>query len=128
MYLRAVRTYKSVVMYSCISEQSLYVRAFRAFKSVVQPVIYDVVTVNNCYLRHFPDVDLFMLTHSLHSYVIRFTSVLCQHQSSGICFNYVLSDKNGRPLILSDKNRGNVDSTCHQPVIYDVVTVNNCYI
>ena len=23
------------------------------------------------------------------------------------------------------KNRGNVDSTCHQPVIYDVVTVNN---
>ena len=74
-----------------------------------------------------PDVDLFMLTHSLHSYVIRFTSVLCQYQSSGICFNYVLSDKNGRPLILSDKNRGNVDSTCHQPVIYDV-TVNNCYL
>ena len=31
-------------------------------------------------------------------------------------------------LILSDKNRGNVDSTCHQPVIYDVVTVNNCYL
>ena len=54
-------------------------------------------------------------------------SVLCQHQSSGICFNYVLSDKNDRPLILSDKNRGNVDSTCHQPVIYDV-TVNNCYL
>ena len=23
---------------------------------------------------------------------------------------------------------GNVDSTCHQPVIYDVVTVNNCYL
>ena len=40
---------------------------------------------------------------------------------------YVLSDKNGRPLILSDKNRGNVDTTCHQPVIYDV-TVNNCYL
>ena len=58
---------------------------------------------------------------------IRFTSVLCQHQSSGICFNYVLSDKNDRPLILSDKNRGNVDNTCHQPVIYDV-TVNNCYL
>ena len=38
----------------------------------------------------------------------------------GICFNYVLSDKNGRPLILSDKNRGNVDNICHQPVIYDV--------
>ena len=55
-------------------------------------------------------------------------SVLCQHQSSGICFNYVLSDKNDRPLILSDKNRGNVDTTCHQPVIYDVVTVNNCYL
>ena len=53
--------------------------------------------------------------------------VLCQHQSSGICFNYVLSDKNDRPLILSDKNRGNVDSTCHQPVIYDV-TVNNCHL
>ena len=45
----------------------------------------------------------------------------------GICFNS-LSDKNGRPLILSDKNRGNVDSTCHQPVIYDAVTVNNCYL
>ena len=45
----------------------------------------------------------------------------------GICFNYVLSDKNDRPLILSDKNRGNVDTTCHQPVIYDV-TVNNCYL
>ena len=57
-----------------------------------------------------------------------FTSVLCQRQSSGICFNYVLSDKNDRPLILSDKNRGNVDSTCHQPVIYDVVTVNNFYL
>ena len=57
-----------------------------------------------------------------------FTSVLCQHQSSGICFNYVLSDKNDRPLILSDKNRGNVDNTCHQPVIYDVVTVNNFYL
>ena len=38
------------------------------------------------------------------------------------------TDKNGGPLILSDKNRGNVDSTCHQPVIYDVVTVNNCYL
>ena len=37
------------------------------------------------------------------------------------------SDQNGGPLILSDKNRGNVDSTCHEPVIYDV-TVNNCYI
>ena len=93
-----------------------------------QPVIYDVVTVNNCYLLYFPDANLFMPTHSLHSYVIRFTSVLCQHQSTGICFNYVLSDKNDRLLILSDKNRGNVDSTCHQPVIYDVVTVNNCYI
>ena len=58
---------------------------------------------------------------------IPFSSVLCQHQSSVICFNYVLSDKNDRPLILSDKNRGNVDSTCHQPVIYDV-TVNNCYL
>ena len=57
-----------------------------------------------------------------------FTYVLCQHQSSGICFNYVLSDKNDRPLILSDKNRENVDSTCHQPVIDDVVTVNNCYL
>ena len=57
-----------------------------------------------------------------------FTSVLCHHQSSGICFNYLLSDKNDRPLILSDKNRGNVDSICHQPVIYDVVTVNNCYL
>ena len=84
-----------------------------------QPVIYDV-TVNNY-------ADLFMPTHSLHSQVIQFTSVLCQHQSFVICFNYVLSDKNGRPLILSDKNRGNVDNTCHQPVIYDV-TVNNCYI
>ena len=42
--------------------------------------------------------------------------------------NYVLSDKNGRPLILSDKNRGNVDSTCHQPVLYDVIIVNNCYL
>ena len=51
-------------------------------------------------------------------------SVLCQHLSSGICFNYVLSDKNDRPFILSDKNRGNGDTTCHQPVIYDVVTVN----
>ena len=56
-----------------------------------------------------------------------FTSVLCQHQSSGICFNYMLSDKNDRSLILSDKNRGNVDITCHQPEIYDV-TVNNCYL
>ena len=36
--------------------------------------------------------------------------------------NLVVTDKNGRPLILSDKNRGNVDSTCHQPVINDVVT------
>ena len=45
-----------------------------------------------------------------------FISVLCQHQSSGICFNYLLSDNNGRPLILSDKNRGNVDNTC---VSYD---------
>ena len=27
----------------------------------------------------------------------------------------------------NDKNRGNVDCTCHQPVIYDV-TVNNCYL
>ena len=44
-----------------------------------------------------------------------FTSVLCQHQS-------LLSDNNnGRPLILSDMNHGNVDNTCHQPVIYDVV-------
>ena len=40
-----------------------------------------------------------------------FISVLCQHQSSGICFNYLLSDNNGRPIILSDKNRGNVDNT-----------------
>ena len=39
----------------------------------------------------------------------------------------MLSDNNDRPLILSDKNRGNVDTTCHQPVIYDV-TVNNCYL
>ena len=92
-----------------------------------QPVIYDVVTVNNCYLWYFPDANLFMPTHSLHSKVIWFTSVLCQHQSSGIWFNYVQSDKNDRPLILSDKNRGNVDNTCHQPVIYDV-TVNNCYL
>ena len=44
-----------------------------------------------------------------------------------MCFNYVLSDKNGRSLIMSDKNRGNVDSSCHQPLIYDV-TVNNCYL
>ena len=36
-------------------------------------------------------------------------------------------DNNDMPLILSDKNPGNVDSTCHQPVIYDV-TVNNCYL
>ena len=49
---------------------------------------------------------------------VAFTFVLCQHQSSGICFNYVLSDK----------NRGNVDGSCHEPVIYDVVTVNNCYL
>ena len=76
-------------------------------------------------LQELAAMHLFMLTHSL---VIRFTSVLCQHQSSGICFNYVLSHKNGRPLILSDKNRGNVDSTCNQPVIYDVVTVNNSYL
>ena len=55
------------------------------------------------------------------------SSVLCPHQSFVICFNCVLSNKNGRPLILSDKNRGNVDRTCHQPVIYDV-TVNNCYL
>ena len=27
----------------------------------------------------------------------------------------------------NDKNRGNVDCTCRQPVIYDV-TVNNCYL
>ena len=27
----------------------------------------------------------------------------------------------------NDKNRGNVDCTCHQPVIYDV-TVNNCHL
>ena len=27
----------------------------------------------------------------------------------------------------NDTNRGNVDCTCHQPVIYDV-TVNNCYL
>ena len=40
-----------------------------------------------------------------------FISVLCQHQSSGICFNYLLSDNNGRPINLSDKNRGNVDNT-----------------
>ena len=57
-----------------------------------------------------------------------FISVLCQHQSSGICFNYLLSDNNGRPLILSDKNRGTVDNTCHQPVIYDVIIVNSCYL
>ena len=57
-----------------------------------------------------------------------FTSVLYQHQSSGICYNYLLSDNNGRPLILSDKNRGNVDNTCHQPVIYDVIIVNSCYL
>ena len=57
-----------------------------------------------------------------------FISVLCQHQSSGIYFNYLLSDNNGRPLVLSDKNHGNVDNTCHQPVIYDVVTVNHCYL
>ena len=37
-------------------------------------------------------------------------------------------DMNCGPLILSEKNRGNVDSTCHQPVIYGVVTVNNCYL
>ena len=55
------------------------------------------------------------------------TSVLCQHQSYGMCFNYVLLDKNGRSLIMSDKNRGNVDSSCHQPLIYDV-SVNNCYL
>ena len=51
MYLRAFITYKSVVMYSCISEHSeltlsiqnlqvssyvlLYLRAFRTYKSVV---------------------------------------------------------------------------------------------
>ena len=34
-----------------------------------QPVIYDV-TVNNSYLWYFPDADLFMPTHSLHSWVI----------------------------------------------------------
>ena len=39
----------------------------------------------------------------------------------------MLSDKNDRSLILSDKNRGNVYNTCQQPVIYDV-TVNNCYL
>ena len=92
-----------------------------------QPVIYDVVTVNNvifdtfqmpiCLCPHIPDIPKSFGSHLF----------LCQHQSSGICFNYVLSDKNDRPLILSDKNRGNVDSTCHQPVIYDV-TVNNCYL
>ena len=38
-----------------------------------------------------------------------------------------MANKNDRPLILSDKNRGNVDRTCHQTVIYDV-TVNNCYL
>ena len=27
----------------------------------------------------------------------------------------------------NDKNRGNVDCICRQPVIYDV-TVNNCYL
>ena len=57
-----------------------------------------------------------------------FISGLCQHQSSGICLNYLLSDNNGRPLILSDKNRGNVYNTCHQPVIYDVIIVNSCYL
>ena len=57
-----------------------------------------------------------------------FTSVLCQHQSSDICFNYLMSDNNGWPLILSDNYRGNVDNTCHQPVIYDIVIVNNCFL
>ena len=63
----------------------------------------------------------------VHVSVCVTASVLCQHQSRVICFNCVLSDENDRPLILSDKNRGNVDRTCHQPVIYDV-TVNNCYL
>ena len=36
---------------------------------------------------------LTFLSHSVHI-------CLCQHQSSGICFNYVLSDKNDRLLIL----------------------------
>ena len=65
MYLRAVRTYKSVDMYSCISEQSeltsqelcthvsqsiqnlqvssyvlMYLRAFRTYKSVVMYVMF----------------------------------------------------------------------------------------
>ena len=39
MYLRAVRTYKSVVMYSCISKSPvsvlMYLRAVRTYKSVV---------------------------------------------------------------------------------------------
>ena len=47
---------------------------------------------------------------------------MCGHKQIGIweISNITVVDSN-------DKNRGNVDTTCHQPVIYDV-TVNNCYL
>ena len=150
MYLRAVRTYKSVVIYSCISENLqvssyvlMYLRAVRTYKSVV---IYSCISEQSELTSQqlCAHVSQSSRTFELASDTWRHlpvwppgvasrmcdvtASVLCHHQSSGICFNYVLSDKNDRPLILSDKNRENVDTTCHQPVIYDVVTVNNCYL
>ena len=47
---------------------------------------------------------------------------MCGHKQIGIweISNITFVDSN-------DKNRGNVDCTCHQLVIYDV-TVNNCYL
>ena len=47
---------------------------------------------------------------------------MCGHKQIGIWeISKITSVDN------NDKNRGNVDCSCHQQVIYDV-TVNNCYL
>ena len=78
-------------------------------------VIYDTFQMPICLCPHIPDIPK---SFDSHLFCVNIRVLV---SASSI---FVLSDKNDRPLILSDKNRGNVDNTCHQPVIYGV-TVNN---
>ena len=88
LYLRAVRTYKSVVIYSCISEQSeltsqqlcthvsqssqnlqvssyvlMYLRTFRTYKSVE---MYSCITVQSELTSQLLCTHVYQSSHNLH--------------------------------------------------------------
>ena len=61
-------------------------------------VSFDISQMPVCLRPHIPYI---IMSFGSHLFCVNTRDLLF------ISFNYVLSDKNDRPLILSDKNRGN---------------------